>query len=244
MKTQLFSMFFRAAACLVLGLTGTVTRAQTIAFSNFAPPDAPVPRVEAIFTLNSDNWLDQAFRTTGADWATPLQSIAVKYSSFTNSPVFDARLYLGTPGYGGTLELSFTLLSPEQLSPSGGIATFVPVGPPLLLAADSTYWFVLGLKSGTFDWDYVADVTKTGSGTFPPASDPLTGFSADQGESWSLDSGFPQLPQYIEVTTAAIPEPAVCAGFMGLLAAALAVSVRRRASNGFSAQVAHSEPVS
>ena len=98
MTTQLLSTFFRAAACLVLGLAGTVTRAQTIAFSNFAPPDAPVPRVEGSFTLNSDNWVDQAFRTTGADWSTPLQSIAVNYSSFTNSPVFDARLYLGTPG--------------------------------------------------------------------------------------------------------------------------------------------------
>ena len=118
------------------------------------------------------------------------------------------------------------------------------MGPPLLLAADSTYWFVLGLKSGTFDWDYVEDVAKTGSGTFPPPADPLTGFSADQGENWSLDSGFPQLPQYIEVTTTAIPEPAVCAGFMGLLAAALAVLVRRRASNGVSGRGGRPEPVS
>ena len=187
---------------------------QTIAISNFGQTGV------GSYQLDTLHWADQAFITSGADWAGPLQSIAVKYVG-ASSPGFIAQLYLGQPDT-GTLVTNFSFGSDVA-----GIARFTPVSSQILLKADSTYWFVLGLTAGTFDWGFALNGVSAGSGTFPAEPNfSLSGYSEDGGVNWIHDTGLDQFPQYIEVTTAAVPEPAACAELAGLLVVALACWAR------------------
>ena len=212
MKIYRLSNIGLLATVLVLCLAAP-TQAQTIAISNFGQA------VVGSSHLDTLNWVDQAFITTGADWATPLQSISVKYAG-ASSPGFIAQLYLGQPD-AGTLVTNLSVTSD-----AAGITTFAPDSPQILLA-DSTYWFVLGLTAGTFDWGFALNGVSAGSGTFP--AEPvfsLSGYTVDGGVTWIHDAGFNQAPQYIEVITSAVPEPAACAGLAGLPVFALACWAR------------------
>ncbi len=214
MKKYIIQRVVWLAVLLIIGLAlPSSLHGQTIAISNFSQD------VAGSFPLDELHWADQAFITTGADWTGPLQSIAVKYTG-ASSPGFIAQLYLGQPD-AGTLVTNLSVTSD-----AAGITTFAPDSPQILLA-DSTYWFVLGLTAGTFDWGFALNGVSAGSGTFP--AEPvfsLSGYTVDGGVTWIHDAGFNQAPQYIEVITSAVPEPAACAGLAGLPVFALACWAR------------------
>ena len=215
MKKYIIQRVVWLAVLLIIGLAlPSSLHGQTIAISNFSQD------VAGSFPLDELHWADQAFITTGADWTGPLQSIAVKYAG-ASSPVFFAQLYLGPPDV-GTLVTNLTLGSD-----AAGVARFTPLSTQVLLEADSTYWLVIGLTSGTLDWGFSSNGVSAGSGTFPAEPDfSLSGYTEDGGVTWTHDAGFNQYPQYIEVTTAAVSEPAACAGLASLPVFALACWAR------------------
>ena len=194
-------------AALAGALLATVSAsAQLVGISNFAEP------YFVSDGLTATHWEDQAF-ITGSDWTTSLFSIAIRDSA-VSSPAYIAQLFLGTPD-SGTLVTNLALASDV-----GGVATFLP-STTVTLNANTTYWFSLGLTSGTVSWDAANTYNVTGSGTFPAEPDTVWGYSDNAGTTWTQVSHSGSLPQYIEVKTALIPEPASYSLALGALALGL-----------------------
>jgi hypothetical protein len=192
-RSSLIRRMAAGGVAALLGLAAPAVRAQTIALSNFGEP------LFASDSISVTHWEYQSFVTTGGDWAGTIQSIAIKDSS-VSAAVYVANLFQGLPG-SGTLVGSYTLSSD-----TGGVATFLPTAS-YTLTADTTYSFVLGTSSGTFGWDAANTYNSVGSGTFPAQPNMTFGMSEDGGLSWTDYTHDGSWPQYLEITTTAIPEP-------------------------------------
>ncbi|MBI1826585.1 MAG: hypothetical protein HY287_06230 [Planctomycetes bacterium] len=92
-----------------------------------------------------------------------------------------------------------TLNSPAGYSTSPAAATFTANG--MALDPNTTYWVVLRILSGTFEWAWTADNTGSGAGF-----DPTWGVSEDAGAAWYT---YDVYPTQFSVSVDATPVPTV-----------------------------------
>lgn len=136
--------------------------------------------------------------TSGTESATTQRWLAASFATdaSTTYHLTSVTLFLGNPAPGtatldlysdGGLEpgaLVATLSSPEVVSTVPAAATFNADGREL--AANTTYWVVLRVISGAFEWAWTADNTGSGAG-FEPVWD----LSEDAGASWFTHAIYP-----------------------------------------------------
>ncbi len=155
--------------------------------------------IAAADALSATHWEAQAF-TTSTDFF-DVTNIAVRDSA-ESSPIYVAQLWNGRPDT-GTKIADFSLVSDV-----GGIVTFSP-NTTAQLSPSTTYFFVVGLSSGSAAWDYPSTFGLVGSGTFPPSPSDgwiYTDNANAPSPTWSGAGGY--LPQYISVNGSVVPEPA------------------------------------
>ena len=165
--------------------------------------------------VTTDFWAAQSFVTAGA--AVTLQSIELWLGLRDGDPTITAELRAdGASGPAAALA-SFGL---PALSTGATQIELLPSVPQVALAANTTYWIVLGATgAGSFGWTYARGNNQTGPGALG-----YYGYSGDGGANWgSFGTDDPYL---VRVNVVAVPEPA---GVVMLLAGmALLFALRRR----------------
>jgi hypothetical protein len=173
--------------------------------------------IDGFDSINEDFFFAQQF-TTGSTSFT-LQSIqAYLNASPGNSSSAIAELALDNSGVPGTVVAAFATGS--SLPDGDNTVTFLPTAPTVL-AANTTYYFILGASTGSdpYSWYSTTSGVSTGTGTLGESA-----MSADSGASFtSQGSGV----QYL-IQINSVPEPASLVLFGGGLALAALVHRRRR----------------
>jgi precorrin-6B methylase 2 len=161
---------FLAMALLAVGLVfASQLRAQaatTVYTDNISKTTAGAESASGTRRLTSSF-------TTGSE-ATYLQSITLLLANPTSGA---ASLSVYTNGLLSPSTLVGTLTSPASFTSGTSETTFNASGIPL--AAGTTYWVVLRVNSGTFNWSWTTDNTGTGTGYTH-----TWGESDDAGASW------------------------------------------------------------
>ena len=118
--------------------------------------------------------------TTGTD-ATYLQSITLLLAKPTSGK---STLSVYTNSLLKTGTLVGTLTSPASFTSGTSETTFTATGIPL--AANTTYWIVLQVNSGAFNWSWTKDNTGSGNGYTH-----TWGESDDAGTTWQTYNVYP-----------------------------------------------------
>ena len=164
--------------------------------------------------VTTDFWAAQSFVTAGD--AVTLQSVELWLGLRDGDPGVTAELRTDSAsGPAGSLA-SFGLPS---LSTGATQIELLPSVPQVALAANTTYWIVLGATgAGSFGWTYAQGNNQTGPGALG-----YYGYSGDGGANWgSFGTDDPYL---VRVNVAAVPEPA---GVVMLLAGLTLIAALRR----------------
>jgi hypothetical protein len=146
---------------------------------------------------NPEFWGAQSF-VPDLDYS--LESVAALMGNATGIP--DAVIELRADAAGevdtspGGLIATFAV---PDLSGPLAVKTFTP-NTPVTLTGGTSYWFVVGTATETFDWAYVADFNPTGPGAISTYAD-----SSDAGATW-INRDF-DFPYFIEVRGDVVPEP-------------------------------------
>ena len=144
----------------------------------------PVTLSNAGFEVKSDQWVSSSFQTGNASSVYIISSVTLRFGRFTLGSLF-LKLYSGSesptteimnfnvPSIGGTNNYEFTLTSPQ------------------LLTANTTYWLVAGVSSGSgrYFWAKTDSTVETGLPGWSIGN--LAFFSNDQGASniWGVFFG-------------------------------------------------------
>ncbi|HET6315629.1 MAG TPA: PEP-CTERM sorting domain-containing protein [Chloroflexota bacterium] len=205
---------FTAAAAMALAATGTQAE---VLVSNLAQPE------RAFTELTSQFWTAQSFVTDGNSHS--LLSIDAMLGASARrggDTEFVAELHASGPAIIGSLLTTFSF---------GGAPSGAPAAIALLpdsgvtLAADTTYWLVMGERHGSLDTEYLGWSYAEGNVTTGPGSLGAFGFSTDGGLSWSASTFDTPNPFRLAVSVgpvAAVPEPSsmvlTALGLVALLA--------------------------
>ena len=147
--------------------------------------------------LPSDLWAAQSFVTAGDPER--LLSIEIPIGLAVGAPSVFAELHADA----GLLQVGTTLASFVLPVVSSGALQIelLPALPALELAANTTYWVVLGVVGeGSFGWSYALGNASNGPGTLANYA-----YSTDAGAVW-LNYGSDN-PYHIRVNVSPIPEP-------------------------------------
>ncbi len=131
-------------------------------------------------SVTVDRWLAASFKT---DAVTTYQLSSVTLL-LANPTAGEAELDLHSDGGLEPGAFIATLISPASFSITSEATTFSATG--LALDANTTYWVVLRVLGGTFDWAWTADGTGSGVG-FSSAWD----LSEDAGAGWFAQDVYP-----------------------------------------------------
>jgi hypothetical protein len=200
-----------AAATVALAL-GSFDAHAVVLVSNLDQP------TQAMTLIPTDaGWAAQSFVTDGSGYA--LLSVDVLLGKLVVQPSLTAELHAGGITSVGALLATFGAFTVPAGSPTAvTLATTLPVA----LAANTTYWVVLGTAGvGSFGWSYAKGGGTTGAGSLGNYA-----YSSNAGASWgSFNSDD---PYQIRVNVSAVPEPSAFALWAGGLAALGFVGRRRR----------------
>jgi len=135
------------------------------------------------------------------------------------------RLYSDNSGQPGTVITNFT--NPASISSTLANNTFT-LATPQALAANTTYWLVSGVSSGSgnYQWGYTTSLNQTGLPGWTIGDGYVE--SNNQGGSWI---SFPTDGPYqfsLEETATNIPEPGSVVALLGLGGLGLASSLTKR----------------
>jgi hypothetical protein len=171
-------------------------------------------------------WQGSSFTTGSGSYN--LNSATLWFQENTADPNLFLRLYSNSSGTPGTQLTSFT--NPASITTSLANNTFT-LATPYTLAANTTYWLVSGISSGTgsYSWGYTSSTAQTGLPGWTIGDGYVV--SNDQGGSWS---SYPTDGPYqfsLEGTTpppTSVPEPGSVVALLGLGGLGLASSLKKR----------------
>lgn len=180
-------------------------------------------------TVSGTNYKAQPFATplTGSY---ELVSVSLNLANATNtSGNFFVSIMQGDLGTGPDDGLPIITLSGTANPATVGTYTFTANND--LLAANTTYWIVAGVTSGSgsYRWNVA-----TGDNYQMATWTPVDAFaqSSNAGVDWSVLTAGSANPYLYEVTVSAIPEPSTYAALAGLGALGLACWRRRQKTAG------------
>jgi hypothetical protein len=142
------------------------------------PPTTPLPT--SGFGVNNTQWLSSSFQTGNASYGYILNSVTLRIGQSTLGSLF-VKLYsnvagnpsteitsFNVPSIGGTNNYDFTLTNPQ------------------LLTANTTYWLVAGILSGSgqYVWTRTNSTAETGLPGWSIGN--LALFSANGGNIWNF----------------------------------------------------------
>lgn len=139
-------------------------------------------------------WGAQSFQSDAKQYILTSIDAVVGDGSTDPPPQIVAQLFSDSSGSIG--ELIATFVAPEVTGTPNAL-TFVP-NTPITLAAETAYWFVLGVENpgdGTFSWQYAEGDDFVGPGLLGRFAD-----SVDSGDAWSYGDGNPYALQ-VNVTS-------------------------------------------
>ena len=217
-----------ATMAVTLGMmaAGMTSRAETV-LSNLT---ATVSSTEY---FDDGHWHAQSFDTNAQSWVLNAVTISSDTTNaFFNRGNFFADIY-DSSGIGNS-RIPATLLG--QLSGTDkpfptGEYTYTTSG--ISLDPSSRYWLVMGVSSGTanYDLNYAYDVAATGVWSYPYGGrfGGIVAESSNQGGSWNLSNYGPFLMSF-DATSAAVPEidPASFGSALSLVLGSLGLAERKR----------------
>jgi len=167
--------------------------------------------------VTADFWAAQSFVTAGS--AVTLQSVELWLGRRDGDPLLTAELRADSASGPAATQASFGL---PLLAPGATQIELLPSLPPVALAANSTYWIVLGVTgAGSFGWTYAEGENQTGPGALGNYN-----YSSDGGASWTSYGNLN--PYLVRVNVTAVPEPAGVATLLAGMALIAALRQRRR----------------
>ncbi len=172
-------------------------------------------------------WQGSSFTTGSSSYN--LNSATLLFQENTADPNLFLRLYSNSSGTPGTQLTSFT--NPASITTSLANNTFT-LATPQALAANTTYWLVSGISSGTgsYSWGYTSSTAQTGLPGWTIGDGYVE--SNDQGGSWSSYSTSGPYQFSLEGTENApptsVPEPGSVVALLGLGGLGLASSLKKR----------------
>ena len=217
-----------ATMAVTLGMmaAGMTSRAETV-LSNLT---ATVSSTEY---FDDGHWHAQSFDTNAQSWVLNAVTISSDTTNaFFNRGNFFADIY-DSSGIGNS-RIPGTLLG--QLSGTGNpfpAAEYTYTSTGISLDPSSRYWLVMGVSSGTanYDLNYAEDVAATGVWSYPYGGGfgGIVAESTNQGSSWSLSNYGPFLLEF-DANVAAVPEidPASFGSVLSLVLGALGLVERKR----------------
>ena len=175
-----------------------------------------------------DFWQGKSFTTGSGSYN--LNSATLLFQEVTADANLFVRLYSNSSGTPGTLITSFT--NPASITTTLTNNTFT-LTTPQALAANTTYWLVSGISSGTgsYDWGFTTSSNQTGLPGWTIGDGYVV--SVDQSASWNT---FPTDGPYqfsLEGTEnspppTSVPEPGSVVALLGLGGLGLASSLKKR----------------
>ena len=177
--------------------------------------------------FQNSNWAAQSFDTNAQAWVLNAVTISSDTTNaFYNTGNFFVDIY-DSSGIGNSRipgALLGSLSGTDKPFPNGDY-TYTTSG--ISLSPSSRYWLVMGVSSGTanYDLNYAEDVAATGVWSYPYGGSwgGIVAESSNQGGSWSLSNYGPFL---LEFDATAVPEPSTYA--MALAGLACGALFRRR----------------
>ena len=217
-----------ATMAVTLGMmaAGMTSRAETV-LSNLTAT------ISSTQYFEYGTWTAQSFDTNTQAWVLNAVTISSDTTNaFFNTGNFFADIY-DSSGIGNS-RIPATLLG--QLSGTDkpfptGEYTYTTSG--ISLDPSSRYWLVMGVSSGTanYDLNYAEDVAATGVWSYPYGGGfgGIVAESTNQGSSWSLSNYGPFLLEF-DANVAAVPEidPASFGSVLSLVLGALGLVERKR----------------
>jgi hypothetical protein len=153
-----------------------ITSRGDVLFSNLNEPQrdySPIP----------EYWAAQSFTTDGQPYL--LRSIQALIGNASDDPDIVAQLFTSDDGF--FIDDLLTEFTPPPLGVEHDAYTFVPE-QDVLLDPNTVYWFVVGARSGSFDWSYEDSEIGGGANTFGAGSLVLFADSIDAGQNWTYYS--------------------------------------------------------
>jgi hypothetical protein len=172
-------------------------------------------------------WQGSSFTTGSSSYN--LNSATLLFQENTADPNLFLRLYSNSSGTPGTQLTSFT--NPASITTSLANNTFT-LATPQALAANTTYWLVSGISSGTgsYIWGFTTSTAQTGLPGWTIGDGYVQ--STNQGGSWSSDPNDGPYQFSLEGTENApptsVPEPGSVVALLGLGGLGLASSLKKR----------------
>lgn len=191
----------RFTAVAVMALAAAGAQADVLV-SNLAQAE------RAFSELTSQFWAAQSFVNDGSSHSLlAIDAMLGTSARRGDDTEFVAELHASGPGIIGSLLTSFSF---------GGTPSGAPAAIPLLpdsgvtLAADTTYWLVVGERHGSLDTEYLSWSYAEGNATTGSGSLGTFGYSTDGGVSWSASAFDTPNPFRLAVSVGpvpAVPEP-------------------------------------
>nr|WP_275265316.1 choice-of-anchor R domain-containing protein [Microcystis aeruginosa] len=172
-------------------------------------------------------WEGASFTTGSGSYN--LNSATLLFQENTADPNLFLRIYSNSSGTPGTQLTSFT--NPASITTSLANNTFT-LATPYTLAANTTYWLVSGISSGTgsYLWGYTSSAAQTGLPGWTIGDGYVE--SKDQGGSWiSRPTSGPyqfSLEGTENAPPTSVPEPGSVVALLGLGGLGLASSLKKR----------------
>lgn len=197
-------------AFLSLGGLSSLHAATT---SNLTFPDGSWPGD----TVTSTVYLASSFTTNSASTSYRLDSVTVNMgAAITAGGGFILQIRSNSGSQPGSLVAQLT----GEVNPSSGLHTYTPT-TTITLNANTTYWVVAGVASGTGEFRWLAAANNNQTGDWTIGNN--IGFGTNSGTTWSMQ-GFP--PSLFSVSATVVPEPG--AFMLIALAGGIGTTVRRR----------------
>ena len=143
----------------------------------------PITSTSAGHSITFTQWLTTSFTTGNNSFQYILSSVSLRSVQISPSPNLFVDLYPNNPGLGGTRLARF--VNPSNI-PNTTANNLFTLTVPLLLPANTTYWLVAGILSGSgqYLWGFSNSNIESGIANWLISNDSL--FSSNQGGTWSF----------------------------------------------------------